>query len=291
MTLSDDEEVYFSTISDTYWTADKEAKTPHGYDTFIQTEGVNTELLRSTTSEDTSSDDTNYVPTNYNKQQLIELITSGVPQIRMTRHCTAFRVALMFTTLMYGTSYQIMNEQHWLEVMGNDEFYSVNNFYIKLYLGPNFCHKYDVEKNTVPSDDQGGYYVTNKGSYLQFSRSDYAFEGGGSNLWSGYGYETDDDNFLLAPLNTNSNLGAFSIYVYIKHYPTGQTPDLISDEGSVWLEIPVDDFQLITNRVHYISIVLNAKELKDAFPKDATLTRTFGASRKIEMKPIRVIYE
>lgn len=291
MSLSDEDEVYFSTIPDTYWTSDIATETPHGYVTFFQTEGINTELLRSTSNGIYSDDDT-YVPSNYTKQQLIELITSGTPQISMTRHCTAFRVALMFTTNFYG-SYQIMNEQHWLEVMGHDEFYSVNNFYIKLYLGPNFCHRYNLEKNTVPSDDQGGFYVTNRNNYQQFGRSDYAFEGGGSNLWSGYGYETDDDNFLIAPLNKNSNLGAFSLYVYIKHYPTGQTPDLISDEGSVWLEIPVKDFKLIANRVHYISITLNAEELKDAFPKNTILTQTraFEAPKKIEVKPLKIIHE
>ena len=34
------------------------------------------------------------------------------------------------------------------------------DFYIKLYVGPNFCHSYDIYKNSVPEDDKGGYYVT-----------------------------------------------------------------------------------------------------------------------------------
>lgn len=291
MTLSDEEEVYFSTIPDTYWTSDKAAETPHGYDTFFQTEGINTELLRSTTDNSSSSDDTNYVPTNYNKQQLIELISKGVPQIEMTRHCTAFRVALIFTTINEDGDYNI-GENSWIRIMGED--YARTNFYIKLYLGPNFCHRYNVEKNSVPSDDYGGFYVTNKGNYQQFDRSDYAFESGsGSSLWQGFGYETAQNNFLIAPLNTNSNLGAFSVYAYIKYCPPGEAPDLTSNEGAKWVEIPINNFDVVPNLVHYITIVLNVDQLNVFKNNSATqsMTRTLGGPEKMEVKPLKIIHE
>lgn len=275
ITLSETDEVYFSTIPTTYWTSDVADETPHGYDTFFQTEGINEELLRSSN--------------NYNKQQLIELITKGTPQIEMSRHCTAFRVALMFTNKI--GSYYVIDEETWKNRLGQD--YGPENFYIKLYLGPNFCHRFNIEQNSVPSDDQGGFYVTNKNNYQPFGVSDYAFEGSGTQFWSGFGYETVQDNFLIAPLNTNESLGAFSIYAYIKYCPPGQTPDLTSNEGSKWLEIPIDNFTVVPNLVHYITVVLNYEQL-EVFKQSTTtptLTRSLGGSEKIEVKPLRIIHE
>lgn len=107
------------------------------------------------------------------------------------------------------------------------------------------------------------------------------------------GYETAQNNFLIAPLNTNSNLGAFSVYAYIKYCPPGEAPDLTSNEGAKWVEIPINNFDVVPNLVHYITIVLNVDQLNVFKNNSATqsMTRTLGGPEKMEVKPLKIIHE
>lgn len=271
--LKDDEEVYFSTIPDTYWETEAEKESPHGYDVFFQNQEKNTEILRSSN--------------NYTKESLIELIQQGHPQIEMTRHCTAFRVQIMFTQKNFGR--YIIDRDTWIEELG--ENYAPENFYIKIYVGPNFCHKFNLEENSVPAEDQGGYYTANEGQYTPFIQNIYAFKGGsGAESWEGFGYETALNNYLIAPLNT-SDTRPFTVYAYVKYCPPGTDPNVNSDENAKWLEIPVTDFQVIPNRVHFIAIALNIDALK-VFQTEANsiLTRGLKNLEKIELKtPAKVI--
>ena len=275
--LKDNEEVYFSTIPTTYWEkqADEDAS-PHNYDVFVQDNEKNTEILRSSN--------------NYTKQQLIDLIQTGHPQIEMSRHCTAFRVMLMFTTEVMGN--YMIDRDYWIKELGNgNEAYAPENFYIKLYIGPNFCHKFNLQENSVSPDDQGGYYTANQNKYVPFMTSDYAFDGGSaSRLWSGFGYETAENNYLIAPLNT-SDKRPFTIYAYVKYCAPGTDPNVDSDEDAKWLEIPVKDFQVIPNRVHFIAVALNFDLLKEFITdNNSTLTRGLNGIEKIELKyPAKII--
>ena len=278
MSLGSTDSVYFSTIPTTNWTTTVKDDSPHGYDVFFQDQEKNKELLRSSV--------------NYGKDELVALLQSGHPQIKMKRHCTAFRVMLMFTADLMG--YYIIDEQYWVNtVFGRDAAFAPENFYIKLYMGPNYCHTFNVEQNFVPEGDVGGYYVTNNGEYEPFFKSDYAFDGGGaSRFWQGYGYETAANNYLISPLNT-ADTRPFTIYAYVKYVAPGSDPAVKSDENSKWIEIPVVDFQVIPNRVHFIAIALNVNLLK-VFQEEAAAsqakTRVWAVPEKIEAKPMSVIH-
>ena len=288
ISLKNNETVYFSTIPDTYWKADVADKSPMANaDVFFQTDGVNTELLRSTQ--------------NYTKEQLINLLQQGNPRIEMTRHSTAFRVALMCTADPDGDRKYHISETQWsngffngttgekTEGLGAD--YGVKNFYIKLYMGPDFCKTFNVQENSVPETDQGGYYATNEGKYQSFENSEYAYQGGGSSVtWQGFGYMTEAYNYLIAPLNLN-NTAPFTIYAYVKYCAPGQTVDDDSDEGSKRLTIPIRGFKLQANKVHFISIVYNFKQL-EVFKQSTTESKTrmmWSEPEDIELKPIAII--
>ena len=277
--LDADDEVYFSTISDTYWeTTPEEEKTPQGNDVFLQDNEVNKELLSSVNT--------------YTKEEIVNLVQEGDPVIEMDRHCTAFRVAFMFTN-----TNKDMNEFEWnLRMSGemDNTDYAPENFYIKLYLGPNFCHSYNVEKDNVPENDKGGYYSVNNGEYAPFEPSSYLYEGGvsGEIQWSGFGYKTDLSNYLIAPLNKDDTR-LFSLYAYIKYCPPGQESDQ-TDNGAKWIEIPINNFVVSANVVHYLIIALNYEELKrefvDAQKASVAKTRLVQSPEKIELKtPAKVI--
>lgn len=277
--LDADDEVYFSTISDTYWeTTPEEEKTPQGNDVFLQDNEVNKELLSSVNT--------------YTKEEIVNLVQEGDPVIEMDRHCTAFRVAFMFTN-----TNRDMNEFEWnLRMSGemDNTDYAPENFYIKLYLGPNFCHSYNVEKDNVPENDKGGYYSVNNGEYAPFEPSTYLYEGGvsGEIQWSGFGYKTDLSNYLIAPLNKDDTR-PFSLYAYIKYCPPGQESDQ-TDNGAKWIEIPINNFVVSANVVHYLAIALNYEELKREFidVQNASVakTRLVQSPEKIELKtPAKVI--
>lgn len=278
--LDADDEVYFSTISDTYWeTTPEEEKTPQDNDVFLQDNEVNKELLSSVNK--------------YTKEEIVNLVQEGNPVIEMDRHCTAFRVAFMFT----NAENKKMSEFEWNYYMsgeiGNTD-YAPENFYMKLYLGPNFCHSYNVEKDNVPEDDEGGYYSVNEGEYAPFELSEYGNEGGvsGTGSWSGFGYKTDLSNYLIAPLNKDDTR-PFSLYAYIKYCPPGQEPDQ-TDNGAKWIEIPINNFVVSANVVHFIIIALNYEELKrefvDAQNASVAKTRLVQSPEKIELKtPAKVI--
>lgn len=278
--LNADDEVYFSTIPDTYWeTTPQEEKTPQGNDVFLQDNAVNKELLSSVNT--------------YTKEEIVNLVQEGNPVIEMDRHCTAFRVAFMFT----NAEYKKISEFEWNFYMsgeiGNTN-YAPENFYMKLYLGPNFCHSYNVEKDNVPEDDEGGYYSVNEGEYAPFELSEFGNEGGvsGTGYWSGFGYKTDLSNYLIAPLNKDDTR-LFSLYAYIKYCPPGQEPDQ-TDNGAKWIEIPINNFVVSANVVHFIGIALNYEELKrefvDAQKASVAKTRLVQSPEKIELKtPAKVI--
>lgn len=277
--LDADDEVYFSTIEDTYWKTEAiEDKTPHGNDIFLQDNTVNKELLSSVNT--------------YTKAEIVNLVQQGNPQIDMARHCTAFRVAFMFTN-----EDKDIGDFEWNYGMTGDPSntdYAPENFYIKLFVGPNFCHQYNVEQDYVPDEDQGGYYSVNNGQYAPFEESYYVFDSGttGRTEWNGFGYRTDNGNYLIAPLNKNDER-PFSIYAYIKYCPPGQTIDQ-SDNGAKWLEIPIENFAVTANVSYFLVVGLNYEELKEQFMTSANsiqaITRSINKPEKMELKyPVEVI--
>lgn len=272
MTLSADDNVYFSTIEGPYWEAKTSGATPvSGSDVFVQNDDINKELLKSKT---------------YTKDKLVNLMQQDISTITMTRHVTGFRVYFMFTHVTAdGSTENSIDSVKWsteLECNPGD-------FSIKLYLGPNFCHQYDVLNDKVASDDVGGYYATNNQTYQKFERVQYSYTTGdhGIGLYQGFGYVTDASNYLLSPLNTSIPATDFSIYAFIKY----KSSDYSSDEGASWFKAQIPDIKLEPNRIHYIIMAFDIEDLRSQFLTDTnTLSRTpWSAPRKIDIKPIKVI--
>ena len=273
MTLSANDSVYFSTIEGPYWEAETNGATPvSGSDVFVQNNKINKELLKSRT---------------YTKDELIDLMQQDISTITMTRHVTGFRVYFMFThvTADGSTENSIKADEWFRELECNP-----GDFSIKLYLGPNFCHQYDVLNEEVASDDVGGYYATtNDQSYQPFEQVRYAYTtgSGGIGIYEGFGYVTDASNYLLSPLNTSIPAADFSIYAFIKY----KSSDDSSDEGASWFKAQIPGITLDRNRIHYIIMAFDIEDLRSQFLTDTnTLSRTpWSAPRKIDIKPIKVI--
>ena len=272
MTLSADDNVYFSTIEGPYWEAETSGATPvSGSNVFVQNDEINKELLKSQT---------------YTKDELIDLMQQDISTITMTRHVTGFRVYFMFTHVTAdGSTENSIDSVKWsTELKCNPD-----DFSIKLYLGPNFCHQYDVLNDKVASDDVGGYYATNDQTYQPFERVQYSYTTGdnGIGLYQGFGYVTDASNYLLSPLNTSIPATDFSIYAFIKY----KSSDYSSDEGASWFQAQIPGITLETNRIHYIIMAFDIEDLRSQFlPATTTLSRTpWSAPRKIGIKPIKVI--
>ena len=272
MTLSANDKVYFSTIEGPYWEAQTSGATPVSESkVFVQNKEINKELLKSKT---------------YTKGELIDLMQQDISTITMTRHVTGFRVYFMFTHVTAdGSTENSIDSVKWsteLECNPGD-------FSIKLYLGPNFCHQYDVLNNAVVSGDEGGYYATNNQTYQKFERAQYAYTtgSGGIGIYEGFGYVTDASNYLLSPLNTSIPATDFSIYAFIKY----KSSDKSSDEGASWFKAQIPGITLEPNRIHYIIMAFDIEDLRSQFLTDTnTLSRTpWSAPRKIDIKPIKVI--
>lgn len=275
--LGEDEEVYFSSYPTTEWEANPlDVKTPVSQkDVFSKEEQVNMELLR---SEET-----------YDKTSLATLLQTPTPQIRLKRHCTGFMVSLMFTNVdEYGgpdqPNYSVVKAT-WSKYL---EGTKPEDFYIKLYVGPNFCHSYDIYNNSVPEDDKGGYYVTHQNTYIPFEKSSYSSDpiiGEEDIQYSGFGYDTKEKDILLAPLNTSLDLSQFSIYVMVKYAPEGT--DTSSDGGAAWIQVPIKSMDTSLNVIHRFVICLDINELKNVMnltQKTQTTTRSYW-ERPIELKP------
>lgn len=271
MTLSAKDKVYFSTIEGPYWEAETSGATPVSEsDVFVQNDEINKELLKSQT---------------YTKDELVNLMQQDIPTITMTRHVTGFRVYFMFTQVTAdGSTDNDIDEKDWIAELG-----SPTDFSIKLYLGPNFCHQYDVLNNAVVSGDEGGFYATNDQTYQEFERVEYSYTTGdnGIGLYRGFGYVTDASNYLLSPLNTSIPATDFSIYAFIKY----KSSDDSSDEGASWFQAQIPGIVLEPNRIHYIIMAFDIEDLRSQFLTDTnTLSRTpWSAPRKIDIKPIKVI--
>ena len=275
ITLNNDEKVYFSTIDDTYWKADVQRASPvTGSDVFYQDNNVNKELLRSAN--------------DYSKDDLISLLSEQEPDIPMSRHCTAFRVYFMFTNV-FSDQIGSMSQDQWNEMLTSD--YDGGQFYIKLYLGPNFTEEYNVYTDDVKDPNALGFYVTNQQKYQPFESSFYVTSPGTAETiediisFTGFGYQTDAGNYLIAPLNTHLPAADFSVYAFIKYAPEGTTIDdefLTSDEGAKWFQLQVPSMTLETNRVHYVILAVDAGNLEVFKPQEGTTT---SATRAVNSEP------
>lgn len=293
ITIQSEDSVYFSSLSTPYWEADvAEDKTPLTQsDLFIDSEANQQELLRSK---------------SYDVGSLVTLLYATTPEILLSRHTSAFRAYLEFTYIpeegeeVENENVISISSREWRNELGG----AYDDFYIKLYMGPNFCHKFDVYNQTVVPGDEGGYYATNTQRYQSFESVLYTFTGASMSetySYSGFGYQTADNYFLFSPLNLNTLDKSFRIYCFVKYSAEDHAEGdefWTSDEGAKWFYVDVDA-NLQRNRVNFIALLFDFRDLK-IFVDEAKGTSTDSYVRnawsgngpeKIDIKPIKIIYQ
>lgn len=289
ITLSSIEQVYFSSLSTPYWNAKVVPnKTPLTQrDLFVESDANDRELLSSG---------------NYSAADLRDLLYT-TPEIVLTRSTSVFRVHFQFTDVREGRNSYVVYPEDWEEDLGGP----IENFYIKLYMGPNFCHKFDMYNKNVVEGDQGGFYATNTERYQQFEYSWYTFTGSGgpsSNYsYEGYGYETAPYKHLFSPINLNTLNEDFGFYVFVKYSAEKHAEDdpfWTSDEGAKWFYVAADKVKLSPNMVNYIIMAFHYMDLAPLVPSsdEGIITENSyvrngsgNGPEKIDIKPIKIIYQ
>lgn len=308
-------EVYFSNLPTPYWEAEvKEKASPitHNYDIFVRSEEKNIELLR-------SRDD-------YSLNELLQIAVDN-PRIPLGRHCTGFRANVMFSSYPgWGTNYTLEIDQFYyllsqdatIQELGLSESdYTLDHFYIKLFVGPWFAQTFDMFNRSVPENDEGGYYVSgynldNQNTYKPFSFLDYSYHKepsgenpGGAALYSGIGYRTETEEILLAPMNLNiTGSQIFTVYVFVKYVKDNSNVDLVSDANSFYFDVQLSSLSTTPNIIHRAVLVFSYEELvniikwtlnPDTFPtsesSSQTLTRGLSSSdspKRIDAEPLQI---
>lgn len=287
--LGPGEKVYFSTVETPYWKVNQiENETTPIYhnDLFLRDPLINNEILRSSKVDD------------YSLQDLLNLSAETYPDIPLSRHCTGFRAQLMFTKRATSTIYGIEAEDFMnglaTVIEGNTdnaEKYSYEHFFIKLYIGPSFCHSFDMYNKIVPENDEGGYYVTNdnKGyepfgiaEFSDFVQQPDGSTSSGVQTYKGFGYQTGYEDILLSPLNESISVNnPFSVYLFVK-YSESLPPSedfLTSNEGAFYYHIDVD-MTTELNTVHRIVMVFNYEDLADVVRGSTSEVTTIKATTK-----------
>ena len=323
------QKVYFSNILTAQWEAEfTEDASPitQDYDIFKRS-GANKELLRSATK--------NYGSRvvedgNYTVDDLLALAVES-PQIPLSRHCTGLRVNLMFSKAdKYGGGYTLhkedladfLSESSELINLGlTKENLTIDHFYIKLYLGPSFCHTFDMYNKTVPDSDEGGFYVSgsdasHENTYRKFAEFKYtkhkeSDDNEESTDFRGVGYRTLTEEILLSPLNLNiSSSTSFIVYAFVKYIEDPTTiseEELNSNEGSFYFNVQLTSLDTQPNKIHRAVLVFNYEELANVvkwtldpntFPtsetSSQTLTRGLTSSdspKRIDAEPLKIFSE
>lgn len=279
--LLNNEKVYFSSLDKPYWEATTmSVSTPiTKSDVFVEDTKKNIELLRSET---------------YTKENLEQLI-KGESALTLVRCTTGFRIYMTFTDVVKdgdGEIKPITTPEDWLAKVG----YPYESFLIKLYLGPNFAHKYDILHDGAIEGDKGGYYVTNQAKYKKFEYTSYTVQDAldKETEYKGFGYKTDPGNILLSPLDKKVGNGHLCIYTFIRFASDPTNIDFATDEGSKYFEIDVDKItgESGLNQIHFIIVGISYKDLIKAFKLDSQSIKTrspWSGPEKIELTPAKVI--
>ena len=261
--------VYFASSNKTIWEINKADHLGSNVDSNIfKQEITDTDQIKEIEKELYRS------MSNYTVEDLINLNGS----LKVTRLCGLFD-AFSFVTDMAteldpeaSDNFRELTSEKFKEIMG-DEY---KNWYMKIYLGPCFTEKYNIETGT---DITGKYafFVTNAGKYIPFSR--YR-DGEVQAPYQGYGGGNDYLHPLIAPFDTRStnnpnnitgyNRNRLSLYIYIKHWEGEGQPEqdwYTSDTGAKYYRYTksYNESTLEYNVRSKIGVVMDVYDLAEVF--------------------------
>ena len=282
VSFGENENIYFSSIPDEKWEGTAVDASPiTGQTVLIRDEDKNKELYRS--------------EKDYAISDLVTGANGLSEGLLMKRLCSAFRVYFMFTNLDdpevneddEETEYNITSEEWKTQTNTNPEDWS-----IKLYIGPYFCDKYDINKQQAEwnGNHADGYYVTNEQKYVPFDRLTYMDqEDKWPNIYRGYGLTTAGSDYLITPYDLNHTTGAgegFMFYAFIKK----TTDDTSSDEGSKWVSYQLDGLVPEFNTTQRIVVVYDYKQLLKGFSDEANTRGLAIVPQKLDINPVKILY-
>lgn len=266
ITLNEDEKIYFSTMEGREWSSK----------TLLPNESPIKGQIFEQPSDEAGVKSREILKSDfYTGSQLSELITGDTQYIDLTRHVTGFKINILFTNANVENEDHIIDLDGWhnaFNALGEDV--NPEDFYIKIYFGPNFAQYYDILKD----NSQGfGYYASNNQTYASFEEVNKTYN---DIAYIGYGYNTT--NTLLSPLYLGEPNEEFRIYMCIK-YKGGQ---------EFYTEIRPRNLTMNTNTIHHIILAFDVHDLIPIVPEEGETYSTRSSSstfQKIDIKPIKVI--
>lgn len=263
ITLNAKEQIYFSTMKNQIWEPEILKKQSPIGDILKQPTNVDDiksrEILRSGL---------------YTGERLLELMTGDTQYIDLTRHVTGFKINILFTNAnVVENEDHIINIKGWHDALG--ENVNPEDFFIKIYFGPNFAQWYDILND---NSEGSGYYASNNETYDSFEEVKQTYN---NKAYTGYGYNTT--NTLLSPLYIGEANKEFRIYMCIKYKEEGQ---------EFYTEIRPNNLTMNPNTIHHMILAFDVHDLIPIVTEKGGTYSTRSSSstfQKIDIKPIKVI--
>ena len=264
MTINENEQIYFSTMKDKIWKSEiLKEQSPIG------------DILKQPTNVDDIKSREILRSGLYTGERLLELMTGDTQYIDLTRHVTGFKINILFTNAnVVENEDHIIDLEEWhnaFNALGEDV--NPEDFFIKIYFGPNFAQWYNILNN---KSEGSGYYASNNETYASFEEVKQTYN---NIAYTGYGYNTT--NTLLSPLYIGEENEEFCIYMCIQ-YKDGQ---------EFYTKIYPKNLTLNPNTIHHIILAFDVHDLIPIVTKGGTYSTRSSSStfQKIDIKPIKVI--
>lgn len=255
------ETLYFSSVEGKYWEHTFVAQN-NDSKVYERNPVVNKEIYRS--SADYSIND----------------LTQLGGDLTFVRLCSAFDAHGIFTDMPADAPVDqdfTLTREDFEKIMGS----SVDNWYMKIYIGPVFTGKFNMV-TAETAEKEYGFYATHGDAYQQFSQAQ-TFNNV-EHIVQGWGYKTSTLEPLIAPFDarSSSDRQRLSIYIFVKHWTGGEDgPDdawTRSDAGAKYVQITEnfsDTRPLEYNYRYKLGAAMDIYDLRDAFhiTGDEPLTR------------------
>lgn len=266
MTINENEQIYFSTMKDKIWKSEiLKEQSPIG------------DILKQPTNVDDIKSREILRSGLYTGERLLELMTGDTQYIDLTRHVTGFKINILFTNAnVVENEDHIIDLEEWhnaFNALGEDV--NPEDFFIKIYFGPNFAQWYNILNN---KSEGSGYYASNNETYASFEEVKQTYN---NIAYTGYGYNTT--NTLLSPLYIGEENKEFRIYMCIKYKEEGQ---------EFYTEIRPKNLTMNPNTIHHMILAFDVHDLIPIVTeKEGTYSTRSSSStfQKIDIKPIKVI--
>lgn len=240
MTVNENDSFYFSSIPGRNWSVPE--KNQESYTPPTETIASTNELYKREKDKNVE------IYRSVNNFEGIDELISSAGDLELERKCSGFTFSALFIDIENkngedNEDFSILTEDEFQQVMKD----SYKNWYIKVYIGPMFTSKYDMQNETGAQEEGGFYASSDRDTYLEngidnglYTQFRQAGNGNTQSILRGYGYNSYNDNYLFSPTNETYAANNLRLYIYIKHWTGSGDPTtewLSSDEGAMYTQI------------------------------------------------------